>query len=66
MSPVSEAHKKYTSEYVKANYASFNLRFKMGKKEQAQAHAATRGESMNAFINRAIDEAMQRDQNEEK
>ena len=32
-----------------------------GKKEQVQKHIASTGESMNAFINRAIDEAMERD-----
>jgi len=31
-----------------------------GVKEQIQAHAAERGESVNGFINRAIKEAMER------
>jgi len=64
MSPVTEQHKKYTSEYVKANYDNFQLRTPKGKREQIKAHAASIGESMNAFINRAIDEAMQRDKQE--
>ena len=32
-----------------------------GRREVIQAHAAAQGESVNAFINRAIMEAMERD-----
>jgi len=32
-----------------------------GKRDQVKEHAKSTGESMNAFINRAIDEAMERD-----
>lgn len=64
MSPVTETHKKYTAEYVKAHYDDLKVRIKKGKKEQVQEHAAACGESMNAFINRAIDETMQRDRDE--
>ena len=32
-----------------------------GKKEIIQTHAAKKNESLNAFINRAIDETMERD-----
>lgn len=32
-----------------------------GKKEQIQTHAQACGESLNGFINRAISEAMERD-----
>lgn len=42
-------------------YDRINLTTPKGKKEILQAHAESRGESVNAFINRAIDEAMQRD-----
>jgi predicted HicB family RNase H-like nuclease len=34
---------------------------KKGRKEVITSHAAGRGESVNAFVNRAIDEAMDRD-----
>ena len=33
---------------------------KKGKKDEIKAFAESRGESLNGFINRAIDEAMQR------
>ena len=48
---------KYNSE----NYDRIELRVDRGKKENIKAHAAERGESLNGFINRAIDEAMERD-----
>ena len=38
-----------------------NLTMPKGKKDTVKAHAEAQGESLNAFINRAIDEAMERD-----
>lgn len=46
---------------MKSNYDRVNLVMPKGKKDVIQAHAAQQGESVNAYINRAIDEAMQRD-----
>lgn len=37
------------------------LRVTKGKKEIIKSHAQTKGESMNGFINRAIDETIERD-----
>lgn len=42
-------------------YDDVRLQVKKGKKEIIRAHAEARGESINGFINRAIDEAMDRD-----
>ena len=42
----------------------FQIRMEKGKKEIIDAHAKRLGESINAFINRAIDEAMERDRRE--
>jgi predicted HicB family RNase H-like nuclease len=42
------------------NYDRVNLTMPKGRKEEIKAHAESRGESVNAFINRAIDEAMER------
>jgi len=64
MPPVSKEHQEYTAKYVKENYDDLKVRTPKGKKEQVQAHAAGTGESMNAFINRAIDETMERDKQE--
>ena len=61
MSPASKAQQKAVNKYMKSNYDRVNLVMSKGKKDIIQAHAAQQGESVNAYINRAIDEAMQRD-----
>lgn len=43
------------------NYDRINLITPKGKKEVIKNHAEGRGETVNGFINRAIDEAIQRD-----
>ena len=58
---VSKAQQSAVNKYVKSNYDEVKLRMPKGKKDVIQAHAAQQGESVNAYINRAIDEAMQRD-----
>ena len=58
---VSKAQQRAVNKYVKSNYDEVKLRMPKGKKDVSQAHAAQQGESVNAYINRAIDEAMQRD-----
>ena len=54
-----------TSAAVKNRYAAkayerINLIVKKGQKQVIQHHAEKTGESVNGFINRAIEEAMQR------
>ena len=61
MSPASKAQQKAVNKYMKSNYDSVNLVMPKGKKDIIHAHAVQQGESVNAYINRAIDEAMQRD-----
>lgn len=58
---VSKAQQRAVNKYVKSNYDEVKLRMPKGKKDVIHAHAAQQGESVNAYINRAIDEAMQRD-----
>jgi len=43
------------------------IKFRVPKEKKAliQEHAAQRGESVNAFLNRAVDEAMERDNRNE-
>ena len=57
----SKAAQRAVNKYMKENYDRFNLTMPKGKKETVQNHAAQRGESVNSFINRAIDEAIERD-----
>lgn len=58
---VSKAQQKAVHKYVKANYDRQELTMPKGKKAAIKAHAEARGESVNGFINRAIDETMERE-----
>lgn len=58
---VSKAQQKAVNKYVKNNYDRINVTFPKGKKELLKAHATTRGESVNAFIVRAVNETISRD-----
>ena len=60
-SKVSKAQQRAVNKYVKANYDRVNVTFPQGRKEELKAHAQARGESVNAFINRAITETLERD-----
>lgn len=59
---VSKAQKVATAKYEAKVYDKILLRLPRGKKETIQAHAEARSESVNGFINRAIDEAIERDE----
>lgn len=59
--PVSKAQQKATNKYISKAYDRVNLTLPKGQKDEIQAHAAAQGESVNAFINRAISEAMERE-----
>ena len=63
--PITEAQKRATMKYMKNNYDRIELKVTKGKKATLQAHAAERGESLNGFVNRAIDEAVERDTKKE-
>ena len=58
---VSKAQQASVNKYVKSNYDRINVTMPKGKREVLKAHAEARGESVNGFINRAIDETMERD-----
>lgn len=57
----SKAQQKAVNKYIKQNYDRINVNIEKGKKVKLQAHAKERGESLNGFINRAIDETVERD-----
>ena len=52
---------KDNNEFNKNTYDRINLIVPKGEKEIIKAHADKTGESVNGFINRAIDETMERD-----
>lgn len=49
------------NKWMAKAYDRVNLTMPKGKKETIQTHAEARGESVNGFINRAIDHEMERD-----
>lgn len=59
--PASKAQQKAVAKYMKENYDNFQIRMPKGKKEQIKIHAEKQGESLNGYINRAIHETMERD-----
>ena len=59
--PASKAQQKAVSKYMKENYDVYQIRMPKGRKELIKAHAEAHSESVNGFINRAIQEAMERD-----
>lgn len=62
--PISKAQQKATAKYVKQNYDRIEIKVPKGRKAELQAHATQRGESLNGFIGRAIDEQVKRDNDE--
>lgn len=56
--PLSEARKRANAKYNLKAYDRVELKVAKGKKELIRSFAEANGESINAFINRAISEAM--------
>ena len=59
--PIREAQKKALRKYKEKTYDRLEISVAKGKKAILQAHASERSESLNGFVNRAIDETMERD-----
>lgn len=63
---MGNAHTRAQNKYIAKTFDRINLTVKKGNKDIIKAHAeAFDGGSVNAFINRAIDEQMQRDKERE-
>lgn len=58
---VTKAAQKAVNKYIANKYDRINLTVKKGKKDIVAAHAESMNESVNSFINRAIDETMKND-----
>ena len=61
---VSKAQQKAVAKYMKNNQDELKVRVPKGRKDIIKAHAEKNGESVNGFVNRAIDETIQRDTTE--
>ena len=58
---ISESQRKAVAKYNAKSYDEIKVRVSKGNKDIIKAHAERNGESLNGFVNRAIDEAMERD-----
>ena len=58
--PKTENQKKSQKDYM-SKFSRIQVRVKPEKYKQIQDHAEGRGESVNAFVVRAIDETLERD-----
>ena len=61
MEKKGNASTRAKNKYNATNYDRIALQVKKGKREELKAHAEKQGESLNAFINRAINETMKND-----
>ena len=57
----TEAQAKAAKKYLKESVEDVRIRVPKGQKAIIKSHAEKQGESMNAFVIRAIDETMERD-----
>lgn len=60
----TDARKEGNRRWDAANLDRLSIALPKGKKDEIKAHAESRGESVNAFIGRAIENQMQRDKAE--
>ena len=61
MSPVSKAAQKAVAKYENKVYDKFLVRVPKGRKAEVKTHAESKAESLNGFVNRAIDETVERE-----
>ena len=59
--PISEARKRANAKYNAKAYDRLEMKVAKGKKPTIQAHAEKYDGSLNKFMNRAIDETIERD-----
>lgn len=55
---VSKAQQRAVHKYIKDNYDRMELTVPKGRKAEIKAIAESRGQSVNAFVNEAIDAAL--------
>lgn len=62
----TEAQKKSAKKWDSANLDRISIAMPKGSKDAIKAHADSRGESVNGFINRAIERQIERDKSGEE
>lgn len=60
---VSEKQKQYAKKHIEITYDEIKVRVPKGKKQEIKDYAESKNESVNAFLNRLIDEAMNKGTN---
>lgn len=63
---ISEARQRANAKYNKKAYDRLEMKVPKGKKAEILSHAEERGESLNKFLNRAVDNQMALDKESEK
>ena len=58
---MTDAQKRARDKYLSEKVEDVKFRVPKGQKALIQEHAAKKGESVNAFLTRAVEETMQRD-----
>ena len=61
---ITKANQRAVAKYTKNHYDDIKVRVPKGDREKIQAHSEKRGETVNGFIKRAINETMLRDNEE--
>lgn len=61
MSPKSQQQREAADKYLKEKVDTIAVRVPKGQKEEIKNHAKSRGESVNAFVLRAIDHTIEDD-----
>lgn len=61
---MGKAATKAKNKYNAENYERISLNVDKGEKDKIKAHAESMGESVNGFINRAIENQIERDKGE--
>ena len=64
--PKTKTNAQIKNDYARKVYDDIRLQVKKGRKELLQAHAEHQGESLNGFVNRAIDNQVKRDNEGER
>ena len=61
---MAERKAKWQNDYIARTYDRVNLTMPKGRKEVIQAKADAQGESVNAYINKAIEQRKEREAGE--